>query len=1077
MADTPQVVNTIANLIAFTPTATTQTVIVRGYFSDGDGGGGTFRWHAGSTDKPNGGTVVESTAASGVWRRLHDGVLSVRHFGAVGNGAINLWNAGVSSSRWSSFATMRTYYQTWCSDASGLGQLKGTVFEMMSHSWFTQGSATAQDWFTLDWVAINIAILTALKEGFKLTAPKGRYVVCHPIWMGYDEHGEEWLGGAGPRHPSSVNHAEKAGLVFEGESQIAVAEGISDISASITLVIPEAATKAFINRFTFRGVNPTGQTLANTDTFTVRPMWSGLPVTATSTQAVHSSANLQSNLNASVGTSTCTVTGPNTVADGDTWVIDVAKNDTRETKSWHGEFQVEAYSSGGGNWGQAAATDPSKIGFVRCYADCAIVSFRGTAQRFYRLANLTLTAFTWADFQTLATASPTQAPLTGYAASFGICFPHTAFTGFDIENLHIARTRVAIGILENNSANGENTYFKRVIVQQCLTFLYCNAGQAFGPVFIDCVGTLDGQGENGGTPENEDRYGIELSYGREPGFGLQFLNCGFTMRNNLASGHSAARNTFMRVEPRGSKTGTFVMTGNRCEHVDTVIEWNGVDSVGTMNFVFKGIDFGGMRGSSTRAFFKDTGPSSDHVSAYYMLVCEQCRFPAMTESGVSQILTIEGHPDSNSFMEFRDCRFEGWFGRSLKHQNCRFTKCLWSQSGSTVYREFSQGHTEFRAAGALSDLSRGVPSGPAMNRLKWSAHPANDDASKTVRSPWTLKNALGTTADFEGFQRNGRTNNDSLGLTAVSASSFAFKTDNTNRLAQTITKLTGAPDVVTYEAFVQVLAGSFTLSLADGPTESAKVYDAVLVRAGAWRHVTLTAQDSDFQTSPPTIRIRSEANNSIIQVAWQAAYHGVGPFSPIVTEGTESPTDGVIPSAADDLSDVVPASSAPDQFWSHVLPDLRVPDRFVLPNKRSEFGYLASSAQLPGLISGEVYLDGTNGALMMYRGGDWFVVGDIARWQDVTSNLTWDVTLVSQNRRFLVVPSGTSALTVDLKTESVPNGMRVTLFNKSASSITLNTKTGSTSTLLTTVTAGKTVTVVYRKSGGGADGWYLESQF
>jgi hypothetical protein len=61
--------------------------LVAGYHTAGDGGGGQYRWDAGSTRANNGGTVLDPAhgkAKKGRWLALHDGVFDFRRFGISG---------------------------------------------------------------------------------------------------------------------------------------------------------------------------------------------------------------------------------------------------------------------------------------------------------------------------------------------------------------------------------------------------------------------------------------------------------------------------------------------------------------------------------------------------------------------------------------------------------------------------------------------------------------------------------------------------------------------------------------------------------------------------------------------------------------------------------------------------------------------------------------------------------------------------------------------------------------------------------------------------------------------------------
>jgi hypothetical protein len=61
---------------------------VLGYYTPGDGGGGSFYWDASATEIDNGGTIIAPTSnpPTGRWKRLVDDHLSVKWFGAIGDG-------------------------------------------------------------------------------------------------------------------------------------------------------------------------------------------------------------------------------------------------------------------------------------------------------------------------------------------------------------------------------------------------------------------------------------------------------------------------------------------------------------------------------------------------------------------------------------------------------------------------------------------------------------------------------------------------------------------------------------------------------------------------------------------------------------------------------------------------------------------------------------------------------------------------------------------------------------------------------------------------------------------------------
>lgn len=57
-----------------------------GYYSAGDNGGGEFYWDSTSTETDNGGTIIQVTGvATGRWKRLYQGGINVKYFGAKGD--------------------------------------------------------------------------------------------------------------------------------------------------------------------------------------------------------------------------------------------------------------------------------------------------------------------------------------------------------------------------------------------------------------------------------------------------------------------------------------------------------------------------------------------------------------------------------------------------------------------------------------------------------------------------------------------------------------------------------------------------------------------------------------------------------------------------------------------------------------------------------------------------------------------------------------------------------------------------------------------------------------------------------
>ncbi|RFS17022.1 glycosyl hydrolase family 28-related protein [Emticicia sp. C21] len=82
-----QVVSDISTLRTITGSSN-DVADVLGYYAVNDGGGGQFYWDAASTATDNGGTVIQATGVStGRWLRIVSDEVSVRWFGAKGDGA------------------------------------------------------------------------------------------------------------------------------------------------------------------------------------------------------------------------------------------------------------------------------------------------------------------------------------------------------------------------------------------------------------------------------------------------------------------------------------------------------------------------------------------------------------------------------------------------------------------------------------------------------------------------------------------------------------------------------------------------------------------------------------------------------------------------------------------------------------------------------------------------------------------------------------------------------------------------------------------------------------------------------
>lgn len=75
--------STISALRAITSSPTPDYAILKGYNSDGDGGGGDFYWDTSSTETDDNGTIIKATTiTTGRWKRIYSGAINARWFGA-----------------------------------------------------------------------------------------------------------------------------------------------------------------------------------------------------------------------------------------------------------------------------------------------------------------------------------------------------------------------------------------------------------------------------------------------------------------------------------------------------------------------------------------------------------------------------------------------------------------------------------------------------------------------------------------------------------------------------------------------------------------------------------------------------------------------------------------------------------------------------------------------------------------------------------------------------------------------------------------------------------------------------------
>jgi hypothetical protein len=158
----PQVVTTMAGLKALTGTNLAGSVVMLGFYTAGDLGGGVFTWNAADATADNGGTIIQPTSGGvGRWNRLIiANQYHVRHFGAKGDGATD--DAAVIRATSAAAGTNPVVFDAatfWCGSALSIPQYQ---------QWLGAGKWS-----------------TCIKKGFNgdLFSSFGSYATIDKIWL------------------------------------------------------------------------------------------------------------------------------------------------------------------------------------------------------------------------------------------------------------------------------------------------------------------------------------------------------------------------------------------------------------------------------------------------------------------------------------------------------------------------------------------------------------------------------------------------------------------------------------------------------------------------------------------------------------------------------------------------------------------------------------------------------------------------------------------------------------------------------------------------------------------------------
>jgi len=140
------VVNSVADLKLIIGT-NNDAIQLLGYYSPGSGGGGVFYYDSSSNEIPDDGMIIQpSGTTSGRWKRLYSGSVSVKWFGAKGNGSANDTSA---INKAAAYCTTRNSYLNF---EDGLYAISETIvlqcsagFESNSYSATTSGFVAIVD--------------------------------------------------------------------------------------------------------------------------------------------------------------------------------------------------------------------------------------------------------------------------------------------------------------------------------------------------------------------------------------------------------------------------------------------------------------------------------------------------------------------------------------------------------------------------------------------------------------------------------------------------------------------------------------------------------------------------------------------------------------------------------------------------------------------------------------------------------------------------------------------------------------------------------------------------------------------
>lgn len=1004
MAITNTFANSIVALRGVTPADEGSTVRVVNYYDqtagspfNEAGGGGLYRWDPGSTEQPNQGSVIAPFAAwnsgpkdwdSGRWLLVHDGVVTVRQFGATGaivpslKTLADLVTLGLFLSTDEALATYKA--------------IPGNPF------------CGLDDTDTFDWCAIQASLIWCGIDGVRCEAPEGVYLCSRPIWLG-DE-------ATSPDNENGGKIVNVMGLTFAGQtgnSRTEIDGGVANIRLTTdctnryclsTCAVPLISTFRLKGRFGY-------------DEF-ITDLTLSFGSDADDVKAALDDAFDDASMDFHVELIT---SGGTLIADENVYFRVVPDTDP-ETPAFLGEIlAIESGTSEFTNW-------------VHCFPDSAVISYRRSAAMQYRLENLNLKG-------NLDNGNRER------NASFGFLFVTTQNFGHIIEKVEMSYVDTAVGILQGTGANGEQFRVDRLHAQETRRMLYTNAPQAFGHEFIGWNGHLQNVYKENESVEDRDLTGLVYAEFDEigtPGYGANFYNAGATFSVNQFPENDGT----MVLAKRG--TGVIQFIGGRVEHMARLFHYDALSEQGienNMDFIFKGMEFTVVGGGDRKMVQGDQFDDSDNKTQYGLFV-ENCTFQSVynTEHPEYGDLVFESLTDDNLRSVFEHCRFLGI--RSLKQRvtnvafhNCYKNDFVGSGMNNAPLREmYDQSSTPGLRMQSLRNAWDDTPwnqTGQRVNILRnadfddqtFSATPmVLGGITATFASPWVLESSV--TGKILGFGKWGAYGTSSeVANISPSADSFYMALPANSKLWQPFDETDhevdlsiDGPKICTYQGLCRV-KGSARFALVrciDGALDLDTVYDEVVVDSADFTSPTLinlTAQIEATETVEgddphPYVALLVE---SIDTLQWQVYWHHVWASERLIVDN--EPTDYVADKGIIKTAFVrTPANVAEgDDFaWGLTSLSIKAASRLQMPNLEpivSETTPLSVGWRNPydnngdyDLVDGEIYWDVKQQGVVCRMSDGWYMLSQPERLMvDPADDYTW----VAGNAKNVVYTVGT----------------------------------------------------------------------